>query len=39
MKALFKLFDTELDRALNPNIYLDCRQTPSRLLNDLKQPS
>ncbi len=39
MKAFFKLFDTELDRSIDPNIYLDCRATPNRLLSDLKQPS
>lgn len=39
MKAFFKLFDTELDKALNPTIYLDCRSPPHRLLSDLKQPS
>jgi len=28
MKAIFKLFDSELDRLINVECYIDCRSPP-----------
>lgn len=39
MKAIMKLFESELDRSLAADNYLDCRGPPDRLLRELRSSS
>lgn len=39
MKAFFKMFETDLDKTLDPAVYLDCKVPFNRFLGELKQGS